>query len=80
MAEQLNVLLGPTGHWFFLIGFWCAVFTSMLGVWQGVPDLVSSHGKFTHFRSRLGHPRPAPVFQAPQSTLVRGSFAMGAAG
>jgi hypothetical protein len=28
---------GSTGKWIFLIGFWGAVFSSMLGVWSGIP-------------------------------------------
>ena len=39
LADQLETLLGPTGKLLFLGGFWCAVFTSLLGVWQGVPYL-----------------------------------------
>ena len=42
LADQLAVLLGPVGQICFLIGFWCAVFTSMLGVWQGVPYLFAN--------------------------------------
>ena len=45
LAGQLAQALGPAGKWIFLSGFWAAVFTSVLGVWQGVPylfaDLVS---------------------------------------
>ncbi len=37
VATRLESALGPAGRWAFLIGFWCAVFASMLGVWQGVP-------------------------------------------
>lgn len=39
MAEILARVLGPAGRWIFLAGFWAAVATSMLGVWQGVPYL-----------------------------------------
>ena len=45
LAGQLAVALGPAGKWIFLAGFWAAVFSSLLGVWQSVPylfaDLVS---------------------------------------
>jgi len=41
LAAQLEALLGPIGKWCFLVGFWCAVFTSLLGVWQGVPYLFA---------------------------------------
>jgi len=68
LAEQLNVLLGPTGHWFFLIGFWCAVFTSMLGVWQGVPylfaDAVASRaGKHDAKAARIGGLARTPAYR-----------------
>ena len=39
MARMLETALGGGGRWAFLIGFWAAVATSMLGVWQGVPYL-----------------------------------------
>lgn len=39
MAAMLGEQLGATGRWLFLLGFWAAVATSMLGVWQGVPYL-----------------------------------------
>ena len=32
---------GPLGRGVFLVGFWGAVFTSMLGVWQGVPYIFA---------------------------------------
>jgi hypothetical protein len=42
------VALGPAGRWIFLVGFWAAVFSSLLGVWQSAPylfaDLVASDG------------------------------------
>ena len=41
LSDRLEVLLGPLGRTAFLVGFWCAVFTSMLGVWQGVPYLFA---------------------------------------
>jgi len=42
MAAMLGEVMGPVGHWTFLIGFWGAMATSMLGVWQGVPYLFSN--------------------------------------
>ena len=41
VAEQLGATLGDAGKWCFLVGFWGAVFSSMLGVWQGVPYLFA---------------------------------------
>lgn len=39
MGKVVGDLLGPFGSWAFRIGFWAAVSTSILGVWQGVPYL-----------------------------------------
>ena len=39
IASQLETVAGPAARWTFLIGFWCTVFTAMLGVWQGVPQI-----------------------------------------
>ena len=44
LADQLAEALGPAGHigrWVFLIGFWGAVFSSLLGVWQSTPYLFT---------------------------------------
>lgn len=41
MADQLGVLLQPIFKTLFLIGVWAAVFSSMLGVWQGVPYIFT---------------------------------------
>ncbi len=43
LSERLGEILGPVGKVAFLIGFWCAVFSSLLGVWQGVPYLFSNY-------------------------------------
>jgi len=39
VSNHLGNVVGEAGKWFFLVGFWAAVFSSMLGVWQGVPYL-----------------------------------------
>ncbi|MEZ5366544.1 MAG: hypothetical protein R2748_30450 [Bryobacterales bacterium] len=41
MADQLAAAIGPAGRWIFLLGFWGAVFSSLLGVWQSIPYLVA---------------------------------------
>ncbi len=41
LAGALEEALGPVGKWAFLFGFWAAVFSSMVGVWQGVPYLFA---------------------------------------
>ena len=41
LAGQLAMSLGPTGRWVCLLGFWGAVFSSLLGVWQSIPYLFA---------------------------------------
>jgi Mn2+/Fe2+ NRAMP family transporter len=41
MAEVLGALLGPFGVYAYSLGFWAAVFASLLGVWQSVPYLYA---------------------------------------
>jgi Mn2+/Fe2+ NRAMP family transporter len=49
LAGQLSSVLGEPGRWIFLIGFWGAVFSSLLGVWQSVPYMFAD---FVAIRSR----------------------------
>jgi hypothetical protein len=46
--------MGPLGRGLFLVGFWAAVFSSLLGVWQSAPYL------FADFVA-LGRPGPPPA-------------------
>jgi len=49
LARRIAESTHPAGKWIFLVGFWGAVFTSMLGVWQGVPYLFTDFWyAFTH--------------------------------
>ena len=41
LADQLSLALGPWARWMFLLGFWGAVFSSLLGVWQSAPYLFA---------------------------------------
>ena len=41
MSGMLQNSLGATGQWIFLLGFWGAAFSSLLGVMQGVPYLFA---------------------------------------
>lgn len=41
LADQLAAALGPLGRGVFLIGFWAAVFSALLGVWQSLPYLFA---------------------------------------
>jgi len=42
MAGMLGPSLGKAGELVFVIGFWAAVATSIVGVWQGVPYLFAN--------------------------------------
>jgi hypothetical protein len=53
LAEQLGGVLGPFGRWTFLLGFWGAVFSSLIGVWQSAPYLMADFLEQRH-RSRGG--------------------------
>ena len=41
MAEMLGSILGPAGFFVYAVGFWAAVFASLLGVWQSLPYLFT---------------------------------------
>jgi Mn2+/Fe2+ NRAMP family transporter len=41
MAEMLGGILGPFGAYAYSVGFYAAVFASLLGVWQSVPYLYA---------------------------------------
>jgi Mn2+/Fe2+ NRAMP family transporter len=54
MAETLRHIIGPLGFYAYSIGFWAAVFASLLGVWQSIPYL------FADFYGLVRrYPRPA---------------------
>lgn len=68
VAEHLQSQLGAAGKWIFLLGFWGAVFSSMIGVWHGVPYL------FANFYYHLRHPasRVATSESIARSRAYRG--------
>jgi len=41
MAETLGAIVGPVGFYAYSIGFWAAVFASLLGIWQSIPYLFA---------------------------------------
>ena len=58
LASQLEKVMGPTGRWLFLVGFWGAVFSSLLGVWQAVPYIFSDWWLLVKRRG-TGEPDPS---------------------
>ena len=51
VADHLQASVGETGRWLFLVGFWGAVFSSMIGVWDGVPYLFADYMRTSKNRS-----------------------------
>ena len=43
MAQMLGTTIGAFGVWGYSLGFWAAVFASLLGVWQSVPYLYADY-------------------------------------
>jgi Mn2+/Fe2+ NRAMP family transporter len=43
MAETLAGTIGPLGFYAYAVGFWAAVFASLLGVWQSLPYLFADY-------------------------------------
>ena len=43
MAETLGATIGPLGFYAYAVGFWAAVFASLLGVWQSLPYLFADY-------------------------------------
>ena len=66
IAHHLETIVGPVGMWCFLIGFWSAVFSSMLGVWQGVPYI------FADFVEQYVHRPDTPSRVNTRSLAYRG--------
>jgi Mn2+/Fe2+ NRAMP family transporter len=58
LADQLAAAIGPMGKWLFLTGFWAAVFSALLGVWQSLPYLFTD---FVWMRAGAGIARRAGV-------------------
>ncbi|MEW6367575.1 MAG: Nramp family divalent metal transporter [Acidobacteriota bacterium] len=64
MADPLASALGPVGRWGLYAGFWAAVFSSLLGVWQGVPYM------FADFVALLKRLQPAERAELVSSRSV----------
>lgn len=60
IATELGRILGPFGQWSFLLGFWGAVFSSLLGVWNGVPYLFADFVRQFREGGKTG-PTDAPI-------------------
>ncbi len=65
LADQLAQVIGPAGKWIFLIGFWGAVFSSLLGVWQSLPYMFADFLELR--RSRAGGVRRTTDLRATKA-------------
>jgi Mn2+/Fe2+ NRAMP family transporter len=67
MADVIGGVAGPAVAWAFRIGFWAAVSTSIVGVWQGVPYIFCD---FVGLMKRLG-PAEQRAFVSTRSPWYR---------
>ena len=71
LAGQLELILGPPGRWIFLFGFWGAVFSSLLGVWQSVPYLFADLTSLIGRQRRPSEGRPGDEGALDPAEIVR---------
>ena len=67
IAGRIESVLGPAGGAVFLLGFWGAVFSSMLGVWQSAPYLFADFLAIRRSKS-AGNPSPESCDRRPAYT------------
>lgn len=53
LAGEIGLALGPLMRWVFLVGFWGAVFSSLLGVWQSAPYLFADFLQLRRVRTSI---------------------------
>lgn len=71
LADQLALVLGASGRWVFLLGFWGAVFSSLLGVWQSTPYLMADFLRLRKSR-REGSTATQAALDLKQTAAYRG--------
>ncbi len=65
MAETLGASIGPAGFYAYSIGFWAAVFASLLGIWQSIPYLCADCYGLLRARSPAERDRLTQVTSTP---------------
>lgn len=70
VAHRIGDVVGPTGKWLFLLGFWGAVFTSLFGVWQSVPYFFADC--ITSLKYSNSSAPPLHYSNNPNTLLYRG--------
>ncbi|MCX7973921.1 MAG: Nramp family divalent metal transporter [Candidatus Aminicenantes bacterium] len=71
LAEKLGELLGPAGKWLFLTGFWSAVFSSLLGVWQGVPYIFTDFLRLNRQKKEVKERAKAEIRRNDDQVVVQ---------
>ena len=74
IADTLESSLGQAGRWFFLLGAFGAVFSSLLGVWQSMPYLFADFW-FLAMRGR----RDKETYRVDTSSLPYRAYLLGIA-
>jgi Mn2+/Fe2+ NRAMP family transporter len=72
LAHKLASIFGPLGRWAFIGCFWGAVFSSLLGVWQGLPYLFADYVHLVRGRKAevdYAQTRSYTIFQLILATL-----------
>jgi Mn2+/Fe2+ NRAMP family transporter len=70
MADTLAATIGPTGFCAYAIGFWAAVFASLLGVWQSLPYLFADFYGLLRQYPRESRGRLTAVTSVPYRTAL----------
>jgi Mn2+/Fe2+ NRAMP family transporter len=65
MADTLGAIIGPLGFYAYSIGFWAAVFASLLGIWQSLPYLFADYYGLMRKLSRPEGERLTAVTSGP---------------
>ena len=65
MAETLGAIIGPIGFYAYAIGFWAAVFASLLGIWHSLPYLFADYYGLMRRYSRSERERLTSVTSTP---------------
>ncbi len=63
MADMLRARGGDTGALLFLIGFWGAVASSLVGVWQSIPYLFSEYVRLVRREDQSTEPSRTPAYR-----------------
>ena len=70
LAERMAKVAGPAAYWIFLVGFWGAVFSSLLGVWQSAPYLFADFLRLNRGKAGSDDATPLDRTRAYRAYLV----------